>query len=319
MDNNNDAILREMTEQSDEIFFIYDPHKSRFTYVNTAFEEITKKSSKELYENPLPLLEMIHPEDLGYVKKNFALFDNRKTTSMLDFRIIRPDKVERWLRLKVYPIMHEGKVQHITGVAEDDSARRASIFNMQKVNGWKDSILDILAHDLRGPLGITRTLASVIAKDLPEEKHQKSREWLKMIEDISKRNLDLIKDLLTREALDTVGVEMSKERTDLVWEIKQVMDIFFKSQENIKKQFECTFSHEQIYADIDSMKFLQIINNLVSNGLKFTREQGMIKVHTEMLEKSVLITVEDNGIGIPKNLHPILFHKRTKAGRTGVN
>lgn len=67
------------------------------------------------------------------------------------------------------------------------------------------------------------------------------------------------------------------------------------------------------------MKFLQIINNLVSNAIKFTRENGQITVQLEKLEKTALITVADNGIGIPKSLHPILFNKYTKAGRKGVD
>jgi two-component system sensor histidine kinase VicK len=67
------------------------------------------------------------------------------------------------------------------------------------------------------------------------------------------------------------------------------------------------------------MKFLQIVNNLISNAIKFTKENGVIKVDLQQLEKSVLITVADNGIGIPKSMQPVLFKKYTKAGRTGVD
>ncbi len=52
------------------------------------------------------------------------------------------------------------------------------------------------------------------------------------------------------------------------------MDIYIKSQEAIEKKLEFTDSHEKIFAEVDSMKFLQVVNNLVSNAIKFTRRKG---------------------------------------------
>ncbi len=46
--------------------------------------------------------------------------------------------------------------------------------------------------------------------------------------------------------------------------------------------------------------------------------KGSINVHLEKLEKTFLVTVTDNGIGIPRSLQPILFEKYTKAGREGL-
>ena len=57
---------------------------------------------------------------------------------------------------------------------------------------------------------------------------------------------------------------------------------------------------------------------MVSNAIKFTGENGRIKVHIEQLEKTFLITVTDDGIDIPKKLQPILDNKYTQAGRSGL-
>lgn len=66
------------------------------------------------------------------------------------------------------------------------------------------------------------------------------------------------------------------------------------------------------------MKFLQIVNNLVSNALKFTGENGLIIIPLEQLEDSFLLRVEDDSVGSPKSMQPILFKKYTAAGRKGV-
>lgn len=314
-----DTLLKKMIEQSDETFLIYDVAAARFIYANPSFETITKRSLEQLLNEPSSLMKSIHPEDQELAKKVFKHLLRKKTSTLLDFRIVRPDHTERWIRLKTYPIMGDKKIEYLTGIMEDDSARKASILNMQKVNGWKDSILEILAHDLRGPISIVKMLASAIEQQLDGNDNKEIHKWTKMIEEISRRNIQLIHTLVKKESLDTAGVAVNKERKDLVWEIAEVMKIYDNSQRNTQKQFEFTYSHDAIYAQIDSMRFLQIINNLVSNAIKFTRADGIIKVHIERLEHSALITVTDNGIGIPPRLQPKVFNKYTEAGRSGVD
>jgi len=305
-----------MTDQSDNIYLIFDLLNNRLQYLNNAFEAVTKRTCMALFDDPGSIMEMIHHEDIDYIKTTIISLPTKETASLVEFRICRPDGIERWIRLKVSPIIKNGVITHLTGVAEDDTARKVGIFNMQKVNGWKDANLEILAHDLRGPIGTVKMLASMIDKKIPNntELHKLTR----MIEDISARNIELIQALLTREFLATEEVEISKERLDVVWEINQAMDIYLKAQENIHKRIKFTHAQDHIFADVDSMKFLQIINNLVSNAIKFTGENGEIKVHLEQLERTFLVTVEDNGIGIPRHLRPSLFNKYTKAGREGL-
>ncbi len=63
-----------------------------------------------------------------------------------------------------------------------------------------------------------------------------------------------------------------------------------------------------------------VINNLLSNSLKFTPYDGKIEVSiTEPNEKEILIKVKDDGIGIPSDLQPFLFDKFTKARRKGIH
>lgn len=316
-DIETDQILRMMNDQAEEVAFVFDSQENRFQYVNAAFKHLTKIDPGEVYKTPEILFEIIHKEDLDHVKQAFKIILKKKARSLLDFRICWPDKSERWIRMKVYPIIKENKVAFLTGTVEDDTARKSSIFNMQKINGWKNANLEILSHDLRGPIGIVQMLSSIIEKKLPD--NEEVKRLAHTIEEISKRNIILIQNLLKRDILDTAEEELSMERLDVVWELHQAMDIFMEAQGNIQKRISFTHSHDHLFAEVDSMKFLQIINNLVSNAIKFTHANGQIKVHVEKLDKSFLVTVSDDGIGIPKSLQPALFNKYTKAGRTGTD
>lgn len=316
MDKDVLNVLIAMFARAEEVFFVFDKEKRSFTYVNDAFEVVSKRTCQELFDTPVLFLKIIHKDDLGYVKQSFKLLLKKTGNSLIEFRICRPDNSERWIRLKVYPIVTHGIVQYLTGIAEDDSARKLGIFNMQKVNGWKDANLEIISHDLRGPIGIVQMLSSVIGKKMPH--NSEIQRLTQLIEEISQRNIDLIQTVLSNEAIDTASVEISKERVNVVSSVHHAMNVYIESQNDLNKTITYTQSHSQIYAAVDNMKFLQIVNNLVSNSIKFTSEHGIIKVHLEKLDNSFLVTVADNGIGIPKKMQPILFKKYTLAGRKGV-
>jgi two-component system sensor histidine kinase VicK len=202
-------------------------------------------------------------------------------------------------------------------MGEDDTVRRASLMSMEKISAWKNASLEIVSHDLRGPIGTMKMLASVINKKLPDQ--PEIQKLTSLIEEIANRNIELIKVLLSKETFESHEVQIRKERLDVVWEINQALKMYVEAQNNIKRTIVFTHSHKKLYAELDSLKFLQIVNNLVSNAIKFTEENGQIKIHVEKLEDAFLLTVQDNGIGIPKTLQPVLFKKYTEARRDGLN
>jgi two-component system sensor histidine kinase VicK len=189
---------------------------------------------------------------------------------------------------------------------------------MQKINAKKDSMLEILSHDLRGPIGIVQNLASLIEKKLPKLRNKAVHEWIGIIQTICERNIALIRDLVHQEFLESAEVEISKERLDLVWEINRAIEYYRISQENLNKVLVFSASQERIFAKIDSIKFMQVINNPVSNAIKFSRDNGLIQVHVEKKENTIVVSVSDNGIGIPKEMQPYVFDKFTRARRPGL-
>jgi two-component system sensor histidine kinase VicK len=309
-------VFERMFDQSDECFLIYDIGRLQFIYANKAFANITKHKVEELLAAPASMTGLIHPDDQETALKIFKQLLRKRSSTFLDFRIVLADGNERWVRMKVYPIAGEEKIEYLAAMLEDDTARKTSILNMQKITGWKDSLLEILAHDLRGPIGIIKMLSSAIDRQLTGQEQESILKWTKIIRDICEKNLELIRGLIEKETLQASGMQLNKERIDLVWETSEIMKVYSDSRD---KQIRFTSSHENIFAVADSMKFLQILNNLVSNAIKFTEKDGRIDVHLEKLDTSVLVTVSDNGIGIPRQLQPVLFNKYTHASRNGVD
>nr|WP_262898843.1 ATP-binding protein [Dawidia soli] len=73
-----------------------------------------------------------------------------------------------------------------------------------------------------------------------------------------------------------------------------------------------------LYISSDDVKFFQVVHNLVSNAVKFTPAEGTVAVDIHDSETTVVITVVDNGVGIPEHLQRHIFERNTPAGRPGL-
>ena len=134
--------------------------------------------------------------------------------------------------------------------------------------------------------------------------------------------MQLIQDFMKQEFLESINIELIKRRVDLVQTIRESIEEYQLTEEKTGKTFRFRTSSEPIYMYLDDYKFMQAINNLISNAIKFTPDGGEIVVDVEdkekEKEKAVLITIADTGIGIPEKYHATLFEKFTRARRTGI-
>lgn len=107
-------------------------------------------------------------------------------------------------------------------------------------------------------------------------------------------------------------------RTNIVTALRETIEQYRLAEETMKRTFNFSASSDIILLDIDEAKLLQAVNNLISNALKFTQENGTIDISLKEEEKTILLTIADDGIGIPKKHHGILFERFTSARRPGL-
>jgi PAS domain S-box-containing protein len=111
--------FRQLAEHIKEVFWISDPIKSRIIYISPGYEEIWMRSCKSLYASPESWLEAVHPDDRNRVYEA-ALNKQIMGTYDEQYRILRPDGSERWIRDRAFPIRNaSGAVYRIVGLAED--------------------------------------------------------------------------------------------------------------------------------------------------------------------------------------------------------
>jgi two-component system sensor histidine kinase VicK len=289
-------VLKRMTDKSEDIYFIFDVSNGQFQYVNDAFEKLTLRKGAELLEDPELLFQMIHEEDLDYVKLKIKELSKTEDCRHLSFRIFRPNQTIRWVKLKVYSILEEGKLAYLAGNAVDDSLRKVNSLKLQAINSWKNSALNHFSHDFTGPFGTIKMFAEVIAKKSVQS--QEIQKFADIIVQISQRTIILIQGLVRKETIETVSTPIQNERIDLVEAIGDTIAVF-KLQNQTEKKITFTYSHNRLYAEVDTLKFLRILHVLISNAFKLTGKDGQIMIHIENLDSTLLLTVNDNGSGLP--------------------
>ncbi|PVY43144.1 PAS domain-containing sensor histidine kinase [Pontibacter virosus] len=311
-------ILREHIRRTKKIAFSYDVESASFTYLNNAFNQVCKQTRESVLADPLIILEAVHPDDRDYLVGEYRELLRGVLKEDVEFRIRQPDGSTRWLLLDPQFITDKQGRKYVTGIVEDITLVKDNIETLQKYAAKKNAVLEILSHDLAGPLANIKALADVLSELTKHLEMEEVDKVIRIIRASSEQNILLIRDFVKQEFLESSKVDLFKRRLDLVVKVKEVMEQYKDGEHLIQKEIRFTSSSDKIFVWFDDIKLMQVINNLFSNAIKFTPDNGTISLDLSEQEKSVLITIRDNGIGIPRKYHAQLFKKFSPARREGL-
>ena len=189
---------------------------------------------------------------------------------------------------------------------------------LENMNKMKDKFFSIIAHDLRGPFsGITKYIELII-----EDKESASKEEicdaLQSIHTASKGLYQLMENLLSWAQLQNKNSQTQKSDIKVESLFKEVIAaIDLNAQvKNIEISLEAT---KELTLHGDYFMIKTAIYNLLTNAIKFTPENGIIKLKSSLENKNVKIEVIDNGIGMTSEIRDSLFKISSKKSRNGTN
>jgi len=319
--NTDAAGLEFLAANIKHAIFIYEVEAKQFTYLNHAFEQAFKLTAQSVIA-PVALLDMVHPDDQQYVTETCRKLLEENGSKEMEFRVTLPEQEERWICLTPFLLNNAlnapGK-QRVIGYVEDITASKQYNDYLKKFGNKKNSILHILAHDLAGPLAMIKSISGLLSEEVKSYGSSDLDHLIGLIERTSEHGVSLIKSLIDTEFLETTGVDLIKRRADIVARFDEIMEQYQQSEGEIAKTFRFFCASKEIYIAFDDIKLVQAVNNLISNAIKFTPKGGVITVSLEEREQTVLIKVEDNGVGIPEKYHDTLFDKFTNARRPGLD
>ncbi len=262
--------------------------------------------------------QLIHPKDVENIRKNHILLLENRTSSFIEsYRIRKKDGTYIWFETNNQVIYNQNTnlVQEIVCVSRDITERKdkEELLKAKEVaeraNKAKSEFLANMSHEIRNPLnaiiGMTNTLSKTPL-------NQSQKQFLTSISLSSTNLLSILNDIL-----DFSKIEANK--VDLVFASFHLKEVLSHTIESFKPQAEA--KNLTILYDInpatpdnlygDEKKIVQILNNLISNAVKFTNEGKVeVEVSCSKLQSdtaNILFQVKDTGIGVKKDDIPQMF------------
>ena len=167
-----------------------------------------------------------------------------------------------------------------------------------------------VSHELRTPLASIKTAIDIVIKRTVGDINEQQEDVLNR----ARRNVDRLKRLVD-DILDLSKIESGKmQMTFVLNDLNKVIQEFLDTQKNIAEErglyLKTEFDAALPPVPLDSDRIVQVLNNLVGNALKFTKEGGItVKTENRASDNHVLVSVIDTGKGIAEEDMHKLFHK----------
>ncbi|EKQ52430.1 MULTISPECIES: HAMP domain-containing sensor histidine kinase [unclassified Clostridium] len=179
----------------------------------------------------------------------------------------------------------------------------------------EDFILNI-SHDLRSPLNIILSILQCYKDEYKDTKNQeKCQEHIDVIKRNSYKILKLINNLIDTTKLERKYYNIKKENLDIInlieWNISSIDK--YARQKDISLVFDTNV--EECIIAVDPEALDRIIMNLISNAIKFSPQGSSIYINTWKSINQLIISVKDEGIGIPKEEQDTIFNRFVQSSR----
>ncbi|MFH0736177.1 MAG: tetratricopeptide repeat-containing sensor histidine kinase [bacterium] len=189
--------------------------------------------------------------------------------------------------------------------------------NLKELNSTKDKFFSIIAHDLRNPFMSILGFLDLLTNSYNEYNDEDKRQMLKNTTSLALNTYKLLENLLQWSRLQTDGIRFYPRKLDLSELIKESVESL-RHTSNLKNINLAFQNSNQIEFVGDEEMLNSVFRNIISNSIKFTPENGNINIDLTKTDSSVIININDTGIGMDKEALSNLFKVGQTKSRKGT-
>jgi two-component system, OmpR family, sensor histidine kinase VicK len=198
------------------------------------------------------------------------------------------------------------------------------ITEQEKIEIERREFVANVSHELRTPLTTMRSYLEAL-EDGAWKDEEIAPNFLDVTRTETERMIRLVNDLLQLSKMDSTDYQLTKEWVNFIKFFDRIIDRFDLTKEN-NVTFYRDLPDKTIFVEIDEDKLTQVLDNIISNALKYSPEGGLVTFKVEEREENIIVSVTDEGVGIPKeNISKVFerFYRVDKArtrklGGTGL-
>lgn len=313
------TLMRSFLDASPDVIY-YRNTKGEFSGCNKAFEELTGKTESDLIGlKP----EDIYPTDVAVTvtKTDKLVVEGQEAT--YDFWLEYPTGKKAYFEFRKLPLYNKaGQHMGLVGFGRDITQHKVYQDALEKASRDKTTFISTISHELRTPLNGIVGLSRMLLESNLSQEQQKHMQTIH----VSAVTLGhIFNDIIDLDKHDRSRLELFPEPIDFpvfVDEIESISSLMAQ-QKGLRFDLErLSLLPEGIY--VDATRFRQVLWNLISNAIKFTKEGGVsINVSSDFDDEfaAIEIEIEDTGVGIPESEIDNIFamYYQVKSGKDNLH
>lgn len=175
---------------------------------------------------------------------------------------------------------------------------------LQKLDAIKNDFINNLTHELKTPVFSIR-----LATNLLEQQPKEVATYAALIRKENNKLQTHIDKVLELASLETGKYHLHKERIDVLFLIKEIIESFELKLKEKQGKIITTFQPDSFFLEVDRLHFGNAIQALIDNAIKYNPSKPLIKIEMQKSDNQFIIKIKDNGIGIPNDQQRLIFQK----------
>jgi PAS domain S-box-containing protein len=248
----------------------------------------------------------VHPDDLAEYVAAYRRAEEGRDAFDAQFRFRRGDGEYRWMKSSGLPrLTADGSLVGFVGCSVDFTDVKEAMDALQESDRRKDEFLATLAHELRNPLAPLRNGLAILRLTLDAPAEVDST--LGVMERQLAHLVRLIDDLIDVSRISRGKIELKRQRFELAGAIAEAAAVARPRVEYEARRFSVELPPDPLFVAGDVTRLTQVVANLLDNAAKYTEPDGRVRLALERQRDHAVITVEDDGIGIPAEMLDRVF------------
>jgi signal transduction histidine kinase len=271
------------------------------------------KTSKTMFQNELDVVKKTQ------AVQNKAGITKKQLQKEYQFLSVKYEKlVKEMIKITRIGDMHYKKLMEANDqIQEHKKILEELTQQLLEANAAKDRFYSIIAHDLRNPLQVLLFSAEFMADEYQQLGEEGIEKFIKQVNHTAQNMSTLLENLLQWARFQYGELECRPEEIDLFVLANENIQYFIGNAE--KKNINIFMGVPEntwVYADENMIK--SVLRNLVNNSVKFTHPGGKIKIFSKEEEDFIITSVQDTGIGMPKEKLDVLFQSGKHVSTQGT-